>query len=193
MPPRRASDFVAVIPSHRAARLMDSIPDDTTTATTEPAAAVSAAPMPLPAAIVGRRIDPPHRPAGVIMAAAEAPDDSAPLGLRRGDRLVLVVVAALGLVLAGVHWARLSGWGLKPIEIDRPAEKRFEYRLDANSATWVEWVQLPGIGETLARRIVEDREAHGPFRTVEDVGRVKGIGPKTLDKLRPWLTVTPGR
>jgi competence protein ComEA len=186
----------------RVAHFMESTSHDNeaTTAATEPVPTPPAgaptesalAPTAMePTTIVGRRIDPPHRPAAVMPAIAEASDEPAPLGLRRGDRLVLVVVTTLGLILAGMHWARLSGWGLKPIEIDRPAEQQFEYRLDANTATWVEWMQLPGIGETLARRIIDDRDTNGPFRTVEDISRVKGIGPKTLEKLRPWLTVTP--
>jgi competence protein ComEA len=180
---------------------MDSTADEAAAATesvTPPAAAVpeSAAIVDPPISPridprVDPRVDPPHRPAELVTTAAGALDEAASLGLRRGDRLVLVVAAVIGLVLAGVHWARLSGWGLKPIEIDRPAERVFDYRLDANSATWVEWMQLPGIGETLARRIIEDRESRGPFHTVEDIGRVKGIGPKTLDRLRPWLFVSP--
>lgn len=110
-------------------------------------------------------------------------------GLRRGDVVVGAILVVICCVFGGWHWVRLSGWGLREIEIERPAEKVFEYRLDVNSATWVEWMQLPGIGETLARRIVDDRERHGPFESIEDVQRVKGVGVKTIAKLQPWLTV----
>ena len=48
--------------------------------------------------------------------------------------------------------------------------------------------KLPGIGPTLAKRIVETREAE-PFRSVEDLRRVRGIGVKTLEKLRPLVVV----
>ena len=37
--------------------------------------------------------------------------------------------------------------------------------------------------------LIEDREQSGPFETVEDLGRVKGIGPKTIENLRPYLRV----
>ncbi|WP_166826841.1 ComEA family DNA-binding protein [Thalassoroseus pseudoceratinae] len=110
-------------------------------------------------------------------------------GLRRSDNVVGVALVITCLTFAVWHWGRLSGWGLREIEINRPVEKVFEYQLDVNSATWVEWMQLPGIGETLARRIVENREIHGPFSSIEDVQRVKGIGVKTLAKLRPWMTI----
>ncbi len=59
--------------------------------------------------------------------------------------------------------------------------------IDVNTAGWHEWTQLPGIGDTLAQRIVADRQAHGPFRTIDELTRVKGIGEKTLEKLRPHL------
>ncbi len=63
--------------------------------------------------------------------------------------------------------------------------------LDLNRATAVELEKLPGIGPTLAARIVAWREAHGPFQSVEDLLLVPGIGPKTLEGLRDKVTVTP--
>jgi competence protein ComEA len=47
--------------------------------------------------------------------------------------------------------------------------------------------QLPGIGPTLAKRIVEERQRR-PFASVDELRRVKGIGVKTLDRLRPHVT-----
>ncbi len=50
---------------------------------------------------------------------------------------------------------------------------------------------LPGIGETLATRIIEHRELNGPFQAVEELDDVRGIGPSTLGKLEDLVTVTP--
>jgi competence protein ComEA len=50
---------------------------------------------------------------------------------------------------------------------------------------------LPGIGPVMADRIIEYRDEHGPFPTVEDLINVKGIGEVTLEKLRPLVTVGP--
>ena len=56
--------------------------------------------------------------------------------------------------------------------------------VNVNTATKEELCTLDGIGEVLAQRILEDREANGPYRSVEDLLRVKGIGEKTLEKIR---------
>ena len=70
-----------------------------------------------------------------------------------------------------------------PVEF---AERR---PLDLNSATAAELDRLPGIGPELARRIVAYREVHGPFAAVEDLLRVEGIGPVTLERIRDLVTV----
>jgi comEA protein len=59
--------------------------------------------------------------------------------------------------------------------------------IDLNRATAGDLERLPRVGPALARRIVEHRDQHGPFRRVEDLRRVKGIGEKTLERLRPMV------
>lgn len=61
--------------------------------------------------------------------------------------------------------------------------------LDLNAATEEELAQLPGIGEELARRIVEYRERSGPFETVEELMKVSGIGEGKLAGLEGRVTV----
>lgn len=62
-------------------------------------------------------------------------------------------------------------------------------RLNVNTATAAELELLPGIGPALAGRIVEDRGANGPFKSVDDLDRVQGIGPKTLERIHALCTV----
>ena len=62
-------------------------------------------------------------------------------------------------------------------------------RLDLNRATVEELQTLPGIGPVLAQRVVERRTARGPFKTVEDLVNVKGIGAKRLEQLRPLVKI----
>ncbi len=67
-----------------------------------------------------------------------------------------------------------------------------EAKLDLNRATAGDFERLPGIGPVLARTLLEDRERHGPFRTVEELKRVKGIGAKRLERVRPLVMVQDG-
>ena len=53
-------------------------------------------------------------------------------------------------------------------------------RVDLNRASAVELQQLPGIGPVGARRIVEERETGGPYRSIADLVRVAGFGPSRV-------------
>lgn len=62
--------------------------------------------------------------------------------------------------------------------------------LDLNTATASELEALPGIGPTIAGRIVAYREEKGPFVSTEELLLVRGIGEKLLQTLEPYVTVT---
>jgi competence protein ComEA len=64
--------------------------------------------------------------------------------------------------------------------------------IDINQASVEELKKLPGIGPTLAARIVEARRQR-PFAAVSELRRVKGIGPKILERLAPHVSVGPGK
>ncbi|WP_447972448.1 ComEA family DNA-binding protein [Nitrospira sp. Kam-Ns4a] len=72
---------------------------------------------------------------------------------------------------------------------DRPTRTAASARLDLNYASVEELEALPGVGAILARRIVEWRAVHGPFRTVEQLRDVKGIGRSRFERLRPLVTI----
>ena len=57
--------------------------------------------------------------------------------------------------------------------------------ININTATKDELVALPGIGPAKAQAIVDYRKAHGPFKTVEELKDVKGIGAKRFEQLKP--------
>jgi len=58
---------------------------------------------------------------------------------------------------------------------------------NVNTASAAELQRLPRIGPALSQRIVEYRRTHGPFRSVEALAGVRGIGDKTVEVLRPWV------
>lgn len=62
-------------------------------------------------------------------------------------------------------------------------------KVDLNRATVAELDALPGVGPSTAQKIVDDREANGPFKKVEDLMRVSGIGQKKFDALKDLITV----
>lgn len=113
-----------------------------------------------------------------LMSAAE----------QRAAASLLVVVWLVGLI----WWIAHGGLTGRLIDIDRAAPIPLSFVVNINEADVAELSQLPGIGATLASRIIESRNAEGPFRSVEDLRRIRGIGPKTVETLRPYVVALPG-
>jgi competence protein ComEA len=65
-----------------------------------------------------------------------------------------------------------------------PASTPAGKKINLNTATLEELDSLPGIGPVLAQRIIDFRQTYGPFQSVDDLLRVKGIGSALLDKIR---------
>ena len=76
----------------------------------------------------------------------------------------------------------------KPKET-QPKKEEVTFPVNINTATARELEALPGIGEVIAQRIIDYRNAHGPFRSVDELINVKGIGEKKLADLKPYATV----
>ena len=74
-------------------------------------------------------------------------------------------------------------------EADRPESLLPGETIDINTAGVYDLERLPGIGEKRAQAIVDYRETHGPFQTVEELDRVDGIGQGILSGLRDYVTV----
>ena len=100
------------------------------------------------------------------------------------------VVAAVGVALLSV-WlavdARSHGSGKDRAFVPLAD---LAWRVDINAAPAHELTLLPRIGPTMSARIEEDRAANGPFATAEDLARVRGIGPRSVAGMAPFL-VTP--
>jgi competence protein ComEA len=97
-----------------------------------------------------------------------------------------LLVAALGLL--GWNAFVAGRWNARPTTLEPGG---LAFRVDLNEADRTRLMQLPGVGESLARRIEEHRERYGPFRNVDDLRNVSGIGPATLERLRPFVYAQP--
>jgi competence ComEA-like helix-hairpin-helix protein len=61
--------------------------------------------------------------------------------------------------------------------------------VNLNTATSSQLQEVPGIGPVTADKILKMRKSYGPFKSVDDLRAIKGIGPKRLEKMRKYLTV----
>jgi len=94
--------------------------------------------------------------------------------------------------------ALLSDAGVEPdadlsyikIHIPREGEKQSPQKIDINRAEAWLLEALPGIGESRAQAIVDYRNKNGPFKRIEDLLRVKGIGEGTFNKIKDYITVS---
>ena len=111
--------------------------------------------------------------------------------LRRADQAVVGFLVLLGIVSLAGYWTLQTARHGRMLDIDRLEPRSAAYQVDINSAPWPELAQLPGIGKTLAQRIVDSRETDGPFVDHGDLRRVRGIGPRTLEQMRPYLLPMP--
>ena len=98
------------------------------------------------------------------------------------------MISLLAAAVAAAAWLALE----RPVLLGpRPADRAADVlrwpdmRVDLNAAGVAELDLLPGIGPRLAERIIADRSRRGRFASVDDLVRVSGVGPRTIDRIRP--------
>jgi competence protein ComEA len=100
------------------------------------------------------------------------------------SQMAVAVLLLLGLALLGWHVHVRQAWGTRPTTQDP-----LTFRLDLNQADRTQLSQLPGVSPTLATQIERSRREQGPFRSVEELRRVPGIGPALYANLRDRVEV----
>ena len=121
--------------------------------------------------------------------------------LLQGSRVADAIKAAGG-ALKGVDTSEINlarvlvdgeqiyvGYVSKLSATNPKSTKKFTGTININRATKPEFDSLAGIGPVIAARIVTYRNQNGPFMAVEDLLKVSGVGPKTLEKIRSRLTL----
>jgi competence protein ComEA len=111
--------------------------------------------------------------------------------LRRADQTAVAGLVLLSLAAIGGWIIAQGGLRQRMLEVDQVEPQYVQFQVNLNEADVPELIQLPGIGEVLASRIVESRQKDGPFADLNDLRRVRGIGPKTMEHLRPYLLPMP--
>lgn len=79
---------------------------------------------------------------------------------------------------------------LETLQESAPAQQNQEEKINLNRATEAELQTISGIGAKKAQEIIRFRDEQGPFKTVEELKNVPGIGEKTVERLKDMLTVT---
>ena len=117
-------------------------------------------------------------------AAKPKPPPAARL-IARAEQVVLVLLALA--VVGGIVWQVTAyHWAKPPEAVPPPGGPT--YRINANQADWVTLTLVPGLGEKLAKKIVERRQARGGrFTSLDQLEEVSGIGDKTRAKLDRYL------
>lgn len=111
--------------------------------------------------------------------------------LRRGDQLLIASILVMAVLSGAAYFGIQKMRSIDYIDIDQAPSVEYRFLVDVNQADWSELAQLPGIGETLAKRIVQSRKMQGPFLDHSDLQRVQGIGPRTVETLRGYLLPMP--
>ncbi|MCK5733887.1 MAG: helix-hairpin-helix domain-containing protein [Candidatus Latescibacteria bacterium] len=116
--------------------------------------------------------------------------------LTRREQIVVALLVASLVVGGGISlWDRFSPEGTEDFQVVRVAEppEALSGEVDSekvhlNTASAEDLERLPRIGPKMAQKILRWRTDHGPFRTVEDLAEIPGIGKKTIDEIRDMAT-----
>jgi competence protein ComEA len=129
-------------------------------------------------------IDPPANLAPPPTSTSSEPTPRTTLLWPHAVQLILALV--VGVLLTHLLHRSFSTTTPAPLADASPVAPT---RIDLNQASSDDLLLLPGIGPTLAERVIEHRQRHGPFRHVDELRAVGGIGPTTLQRLRPLVYV----
>jgi comEA protein len=88
----------------------------------------------------------------------------------------------------GVHFNKKDN-SLKSVTIRNNKDNKVNLKLNINGASLNELQKLPGIGPVLAQRIIVYRTEHGEFKSIEELKKVKGIGIKTIKRIRSLIKI----
>jgi len=105
----------------------------------------------------------------------------------RADDQLIVFGLLVSLTVCILVWLWFFEFG--KTNVAKNAVRKLSYQVDLNHAPQIELLQLPGIGATLAERIVEYREEVEPYQDVADLIKIQGIGVKKRESAMPYVFI----
>lgn len=135
-----------------------------------------------------------NQPVEIVLSQTEPPEQAGELYVDgavanpgiypwQGDDTLQTLLSDVG-VEAEADLSRIE------IYIPREGEEQSPQKININRAEPWLLEALPGIGETLAQRIIDYRGTNGPFKRIEDLLKVSGIGSATFENMKDWITVS---
>lgn len=142
--------------------------------------------------VVGARVQDAIDAAGGLLTSADVEAINLAALLEDGQQIAIPYKS--GLEPAETFSEELNGENSLDLPKDNQDETLLEENTDTdliniNTASLEELDSLPGIGPTIAQRIIDYREENGPFNTIEDIMNVSGIGPSTFEAIQDLITV----
>ena len=116
--------------------------------------------------------------------------------MKKPQKVLIIITAVFICLLVGIFVGRnftgnyiALNSGTSSTQATSPNGDVQDGRIDINTATLYQLQLLPGIGQTLAQRIIDYRTEHGDFKTVDDLLNVSGIGESKLGNIKPYIKI----
>ena len=115
--------------------------------------------------------------------------------MKNGRYILLLTIALSVTLVLGIFVGRNVNSGFVSLSAEdfseetRNTRENMDYRLDINTATKAQLMELPGIGEVMAERIIAYRTEQGLFSSIDALLDIEGIGEKTLQQIEKMITV----
>ena len=106
-------------------------------------------------------------------------------GLTRQEKTVILFLISMALLGLGASVLFKKYASFKEL----PQGRHLKQKINLNNASQEDLVFLPGIGPTIARKIIEYREANGDFIDLEDLKQIKGMRNQTLEKIEDFVVI----
>ena len=123
--------------------------------------------------------------------------------MKENNKTPLLILLGIAILFTGIIIGTFIGRATAPYGVSMhaptydaqrptptlPYQTNQTGKINVNVATAEELIMLPGIGKETAKRIIEYRHKYGPFQSLDDLTKVKGVGENTVENIRRYATV----